>query len=181
MTQAVGYFDPVDWRDALVCGTCGAVVHPVSMQQHRAWHDAEPPAYDGDEEPPPYPEPIHSATQLWHDVMIALDHTGQQANQVTINPGHARYDGEWYPPELNVYLSTSDPADLRRFAAHLGMADIEPDVRTEVKERSSALGGGMARVTYWSIERDRDDADGFRRVWCSRDERIEGEPRTETP
>jgi hypothetical protein len=31
----VGYFDPVDFRAALVCDDCGALVHPAA----RGWHD----------------------------------------------------------------------------------------------------------------------------------------------
>lgn len=37
-TQHVGYFDPVEWSDALVCGDCGAVVHPAASESHGEFH-----------------------------------------------------------------------------------------------------------------------------------------------
>lgn len=36
--RSVGYFDPVEWRDAMVCDVCGAVVHPTAMDDHDQWH-----------------------------------------------------------------------------------------------------------------------------------------------
>lgn len=119
---------------------------------------------DAVETSPPYPEPLHTATRLWHDVMAALDHTGVRAQHVQIYPGRPRGDGDGFrDPELNVYLRSEDPEDLRRFASHLGI-DAEMTEHEEVKEERA----GLARITYWSIEEKDDDRFTYRRVWASR-------------
>lgn len=107
------------------------------------------------------------AANVVADVFGMLTAVGQAAAHVQINP--RRREAPDSGPEVNVYLTSTDPDDLRLVLAALGLDHLPVTERETISERID----GLTRTTFYEVTSpDRWSAGTYWRVWCSRSVRI---------